>query len=409
MTTHSSASGPAPARAWAARLERVDALWQRIEAVLCTAVLAAEILSLTLWVSLRGLSTDYVRGANASGLIYRSTVTAAFLGIAVHLVTRGRAHLPAASPERDRAQKERRRRIVVTAAFVAGLAAGRAWAHLGVAYASNVLNWLQNASVLMLIGGLRGLATRLTLWLALLGASLATSRGKHIRIDVVLRYVPTRFARPTAIVGQLAAAVMCAFAVVGFLDYISIAAYRAAAVAPCQNDMARSCETTARQKLATVMHEMNGDFFLLGRQLSLDCKSLPKVIAGTPYDKWMTADEWNGWLESANWKAHFDEAAVDALRMVAPDGTTPAAYRMPQVAVPGTGEEARGLLVRELTLVFPMGLAVLMAKFLLRALLVLAGRVPFDPEASHEEEDLGRAGERGLPGSGEPAPWPERT
>jgi len=409
MTTRSSASGTAPAPGWAARIERIDILWQRIEAVLCAAVLAAEILSLTLWVSLRGLSTDYVPGANAAGLVYRSTVTAAFLGIAVHLVTRGRDGAPAASPERSRVRRERRRRIAVTAAAVVGLAAGRAWAHLGVAYASNVLNWLQNASVLMLIGGLRGLATRLTLWLALLGASLATSRGKHIRIDVVLRYVPTRFARPTAIVGQLAAAVMCAFAVVGFLDYISIAAYRAAAVAPCWNDMTQSCETTARQKLATVTREMRSDFFLLGRQMSLDCKSLPKVIAGTPYDKWMTADEWNGWLESANWTAHFDKAAVDALHMAPPDPTAPALYRMPQVAVPGTGEEARGLLVRELTLVFPMGLAVLMVKFLLRALLVLAGRVPVDPEASHEEEDLARAGDRGLPAGGAPAPLPERT
>jgi len=384
-------TGKFPAEGWAARLERIDAAWQRIEALLCTAVVAAEIVSLTLWVSLRGLSTDYVDRANSSGLVYRSIVTGALFGIAAHWATRSRnrASTGLSSPGDEREQ--RRRRIAVTAAIVIGLAAGRGWAHAGVTYASNVLNWLQNASVLMLIGGLRGLVTRLTLWVALLGASLATSRGKHIRIDVVLRSVPARLSRATAVVGQLAAAVMCALAVVGFLDYISIAAFRAPAVAPCANDATKSCETTPREKLAAVTQRVAADFFLLERQLSLDCQSLPKVITGTPYDGWMTASEWNDWLESANWTSHFDKVAVDALRMPPSDPSTPPSYRIPQVAVPGTGEEARGLCVRELTFVFPLGLAVLSLKFLVRALLVLAGRVRSDPEAAHEEEDLARA------------------
>jgi Tripartite ATP-independent periplasmic transporters, DctQ component len=384
-------TGDAPAEGWAARLERLDAGWQRIEAVLCTAVLAAEILSLTLWVSLRGLSTDYVHGANSSGLVYRSIVTGALFGIAAHRATRPGNRASAALSQPGDEQQQRRRRIAVTAAIVLGLAAGRGWAHAGVTYASNVLNWLQNASALMLIGGLRGLVTRLTLWVALLGASLATSRGKHIRIDVVLRSVPAKLSRATAVVGQLAAAVMCALAVVGFLDYISIAAYRAPAVAPCANDPTKSCETTPREKFAVVTQHVAADLFLLGRQLSLDSKSLPKVIAGTPYDGWMTAAEWNDWLQSANWTSHFEKGAVDALRMSPSGPSTLPSYRMPQVAVPGTGEAARGLLVRELTFVFPLGLAVLAIKFLVRALLLLTGRVPADPEAALEEEDLARA------------------
>src|SRR6516225_7877548 len=132
---------PAAAQGGTSLVERIDAAWQALEARLCAGVLVAEIASLTLWISLKGLSTDYVPGANASGLVYRCVVGATVLGVIAHLATRkvgGQAH-----------------KAVTTAAVILGLATGRLWAHLGVVYASNVLNWLQNASVLMLIGGLR--------------------------------------------------------------------------------------------------------------------------------------------------------------------------------------------------------------------------------------------------------------
>ena len=105
---------------------------------------------------------------------------------------------------------------------------------------------------------------------------------------------------------------------------------------------------------------------MLGRQASLDLKSLPHVLAGEPYDRWMTATEWNAWLDGAHWTAHFDPVAVDALHM---DPSAPDATRAPQVSCPGTGEEPGGLLIRDLNLVFPFGLAILAVKFLLRVLL----------------------------------------
>src|SRR5579859_5346091 len=92
-------------------LERLDAAWQRLEARLCAGVLVAEIASLTLWISLKGLSTDYVPGANASGLVYRCVVGATVLGVVAHLATRrvgGQVH-----------------RAVTTAAVILGLATGR--------------------------------------------------------------------------------------------------------------------------------------------------------------------------------------------------------------------------------------------------------------------------------------------
>jgi TRAP-type C4-dicarboxylate transport system permease small subunit len=361
----------------ASPLERVDAGWQRIEARLCAAVLVAEIASLTLWISLKGLSADFRPGENASGLVYRCFLTAAVLGVAAHLATRRR-------PARVHTN-------LTTAAVILGLMLGRAWVHVGVMYFGNVLNWLQNASSLMLIGGLRGLATRLTLWVALLGASLATSRGKHIHVDVLVRYVPVKLRVPTALAGQIAAAFVCFFGAIGFCDYISISVFRANATEPCPDDKSKSCDTTPGEKAAAVEHALGQDFFLLGRQMTLDLRTFPKVLGGTPYDKWLTAPEWNTWLDGADWKAHFDATAVDALHM---DPSQPSATRMPQVAVPGTGEEARGLLVRELDFVFPFGLAIIAIKFLMRIVLILQGRINVDPDSAHDDPELSRSEER---------------
>jgi hypothetical protein len=368
----------APGAAWAEPLERFDVAWQALESRLCAAVLIVEVASLTLWITLRGLSTDYVPGGNAGGLLCRSLLSAALLGGVTHLATR------------DRGEKIHRR-AVVTAITLGLFVVGRFWAHTGVVWGSNLLNCLQNASVLMLVGGLRGVATRLTLWLALLGASLATSRGKHIHVDVLIRYVPVKLRVPTAILGSLAGAVVCAVAVFGFVDYIGIAAFRVSAMQPCPGEPTKACDTPTGAKLAAIGKEVSADLFLLGRQASLDLRSLPRVITGTPYDKWMKADEWNTWLDGADWTAHFDKGAIDALHM---DPTLPSATRMPQVTVPGTGEDARGLLIRELNFVFPFGLAVIALKFLLRIVLVISGHVRVDPEAELDDPELVHAHER---------------
>ena len=246
-----------------------------------------------------------------------------------------------------------------------------------LAAASNVLNWLQTSSSIMLVGGLRGLATRLTLWLALLGASLATSRGKHVHVDVVARYLPRRLRLPAAIAGWLVAAAVCGAGAIGFVDYIGIADFRATATEACPGDPGATCDTAIGDRVATVRRAVAADFFLLGRQLSLDLRSLPHVLAGQPYDGWMTAARWNAWLDGARWADHFDPGAVDALRM---DPSAPDALRAPQVSSPGTGMSASGLLARDLSLVFPFGLAALALKFVLRILIALSGQPVSDAE-----------------------------
>src|SRR5258708_30027413 len=138
-----------------------------------------------------------------------------------------------------------------------------------------------------------------------------------------------------AVVGWLAAALVSAVAVVGFVDYIGIAEFRVPAMSPCPDDASKSCDTPAGVKLSQVAHEMESDLFLVGRQVSLDVRSIPRVIVGVPYDKWMKAADWHAWLDGADWTAHFDKSAIDALHM---DLSHPNATHMPQVVVPGTGD-----------------------------------------------------------------------
>ncbi len=367
-----------PGAEWGKPLVRFDAAWQRVESRLCSWVLVAEIVSLSLWVLLRGLATDYFPGQNAAGLLTRCMVTSAALATIGHVATRRRGNLML-------------HRGVVTGGLLLGLFGGGAWCHVGIGWSSNFLNWLQNASVLMLIGGLRGLATRLTFWVAFLGASMASSRGKHIHVDVLLRYVPEKLRLPSAIVGWVGATLVCGFAVVGFVDYIAIAAFQAPANKPCPDNAAQVCDTSAGEKLGLVAKEMSQDFFVLGRQMSLDVRSLPRVLVGTPYDKWMSAADWNTWLDGADWGAHFDKTLVDAQKM---DASTPGATHMPAIEVPGSGGESRGLLIRELDFVFPFGLAVITLKFLLRILIMLSGNGHVDVDAEENEEALEHANER---------------
>jgi TRAP-type C4-dicarboxylate transport system permease small subunit len=378
MQADGQAAAPGVGKAgWGEPLVRFDAAWQRLESRLCTGVLVAEILSLTLWIFLRGLATDFMPGGSPAGLLCRSMITTALFGTIAHLATKQ--------------QTVTVQRIVVTAAMLLGVISGAFWAHVGVAWASNLLNWLQNASVLMLIGGLRGLATRLTFWVAFLGASLASSRGKHIHVDVLLRYVPVKLRLPTTILGLAGATVVSSLAVVGFCDYIAIAAFQVNANQPCPGDTTKECDTPAGEKFGSVMTEVSADFFVLGRQMSLDLRSFPHVLFGTPYDKFMTAGDWNTWLDGSDWGAHFDKAAVDSQHM---DATVPGAYHIPAVEVPGSGGAARGLLVRELDLIFPFGFAMIALKFLLRIVLLISGSVTHDMGAELDEEALARANQR---------------
>jgi hypothetical protein len=368
---------PVPKRAWGAPLAKLDTKWTSLESRLCVWVLLAEIGALCFWIALKGLSSEYTPGGgDVSGLVFRALLTSTILGIAVHKITK---------PKDDSEAAAKRHATATTAAVLIGLLLGRAWVHVGVDYSSNVLNWMQNASLLMLVGGLRGLGTRFTLWLALLGGSIATAKGKHINVDVVMRFLTPRLRVPVAVLGWLSASLMCLAGVVGFADHIAIDSFKAPASLPCPDDPNKDCDTPPGTKVGHVAHEMGNDLFLTGRQLSLDLRSLPKILVGTKYDGWLHPAEWNAWMKGADWASRWKPEEVDAQMM--PEDQ-PELTRAPAVNVPGGMEQARGVLIRDLNFVFPFGLLMIALRFILRSLLAVSGHVRVDPDAAHEEDDV---------------------
>lgn len=346
------------AAAWGRPFARLDAAWTRFESLLCVGVLIAEILALCLWIALKGLSTPTDAG-NAAGLVFRSVLGAIVLGLVAFLVTRKRALMV--------------QRIAVLGSITLGLVLGKAWQNVGIDYFSNFLNWLQDASTLTLLGGLRGVGTRLTIWLALLGASLATASGKHINIDVVMRFLRPGARVPVAILGWLAAAAVCFASVWGFFDHIAIESYGVRADDP------------AGKKIAHVIHKTGEHRFLAFRQMELDIRTLPHVLKGERYDSWLKGSEWNAWIEKGNWERHYTPEQVATLKLpesAMGDNITPL------VIVPdGTN---RGILAHDLFLLFPFGMLMIGLRFLLRCVLAASGHVKVVSEGEAEGEEAQR-------------------
>ena len=334
------------ASAWALPLARFDEKWTKFETWLCAGVLVLEIAALSLWVSLKGLSTP-PDGAKA-GIVFRALFGSTLLGLLGYFALMKRGQTA--------------QRVGSIAGVVLGLLLAKAWARLGVDWSSNLLNWYQQASTLTLLGGLRGVGTRLTLLLALLGGSLATGAGRHITIDLVTRYLKPRAKLPVTLAGWFGASVICFSASWGFFDHVTI------------EDFGAKAEMTAPQKASTVFHGLGENWFILRKQVGLDFKSLPHVIAGDSYSDWLTGREWNAWLDGAGFVERYGSESVAPLRI--PDD----AKRSPLMIVPGKGEPYREL-THAANLVFPIGLFIIAIRFILLGLLALAGHKSIDADA----------------------------
>jgi hypothetical protein len=348
---------PAPPRrgaAWAEPFARFERRWTLVEQRLITFVLLAQILAMVSWVFLNGLSEPVSAGESA-GTVFRCLLGALILGVGAFFFTRKRG--------------EAQSRTFTIAAILLGLVLGPLWRGAGVGYFSNLKGWLQEGSTLTLVGGLPGLATRFTLWLALLGGSLATGAGKHIHIDVVYRFLPNRLRVPASLINYAAAATMCFAGVWGFVDHIAIDSFNANADLP------------AGRKIAVVEHEVGNHLFYVRKQLGLDLRSVPHVVAGEPYDRWLTGAAWNAWVRDAGFEDHgFTEKQIAGL-VVPEDGTT----HTPFIIAPDS-TETRGVLVHSLGLVIPFGLFAIGLRFLLRMLLTLSGHLSVDPDEAHKED-----------------------
>ncbi len=358
-------NGEWPKAAWGEKLFAFDKKWTKLEARLLWWVLAAEIFALVFTVFIGGLATDPGGGAQ-SGIVLRSVLGATVFGLIANRAMRGKE----------------RREVVVIVAVVVGVVLGPKWAGWGVSYFGNIRNWLQNASVLLLVGGVSQLAKRLTLWLALLGASVATAQGKHINVDVVMRFLSPKARVPVAVIGWVGAGLVSFAAVFAFFDELAIADYKAHDTKPCAADQLKTCETTEMERMSEMSHIIGRDLFLLGRQASLDVRALPKIVSGVRYDDWLTAKEWNEWMKGGSWEQYYPKADIDGLQMPE-DGD---AKRSPAVVVPGAVEKPEELLMRELDLIVPFGLLMISLRFILRGLLALSGWIKVDPNAAHADD-----------------------
>ena len=363
-----AAAPGAPHRAaWGAPLDRLDRAWTKLDARLCAAVLLADAITLVIWISLKAMSST---GTGGAGRVFRCLVAALVLGGITHVVTR---------------KRHARHEAITTGAVFVGLILGAQLGDWGVGYFGNLLAWLQNASFLVFFGGASDVAKRLTLWLALLGASVATGQGKHINVDVVMRFLTPRARVPVAVLGWMVAAVVCFAGVWGFFDHVAVVDYKAPVTLPCPGAADKDCPAPPSSKIDFVWKQTKRDLFLSGRQASLDLKTLPKVLGGTPYGSYLTPAEWNAWLHDADWGQHFDPADIKAMEM----DEKGEGFRTPAVtAVPGAGDRVYQLLVRECNFVFAFGLLVIALRFVLRSLLAIGGWIKIDANAAHGEEDL---------------------
>jgi len=379
-------STPIKGAAWGEPIAAFERRWTWLEARLLTIVLMAQILVLVLWVILSGISSPSGSG-DASGLVFRCALAAILLGCAGwagsqnrplnqrHLITIAGLALGVLlglllRPAPDATSG-------VRLALNRALGLDRLDAAI-VGYFGNMKSWLQDGSTLTMMGGLRGVATRLTLWLALLGGSLATAAGKHIHIDVIFRFLPKRLRVPAALINFSVAATVCFAATWGFFDHIAIESYGSKA------------EDAPGSKISRVVHEMGEHGFLARKQMGLDLRTLPRVLVGDRYDQWMTAAAWNEWVGEAGFEDHYKPEEVKTL-YVAPDAPNP-----PPFVVAPDSEATRGILVHDFSLVFPFGLLLIGIRFLLRAILTLSGHIPVDPDAAHKDDLQGHGGSADL-------------
>jgi len=320
-----------------ARFSRFETAWSKLESVSCAVVLALEISAFTFWIALKGMSSTGSGGSRA-GLVFRGVLGAIAIGALIGRLARAR------SP--------RRRALMTMAALCLGLVLGIASGEASSGYFGNALNWLQDSSSLTLLGGLRGVGTALTWLLAMLGASLATGSGKHINVDALVRFLRPRWQLPAVLLGWTMAAAVCLTSVWGFFDHIAIESFGASASA------------APREKISVAMHEQGRHLFVLRKQLTLDARALVHVALGHRYDSWLHGAEWNDWIRGGGWENHFSEAEISGI-LLPESGARD--LHPPLVVVP-SGESNRGLLTRDLHLIFPFGLLIIGIRFLLRVL-----------------------------------------
>ncbi|MGZ3453211.1 MAG: TRAP transporter small permease [Polyangiales bacterium] len=379
--------------AWTQPLVKLDKAWTKLETYLVLGMLIAAILYMTGWVALNAFHTKGGKLANFPGGILT------FAGLASAL----------AWTRRPPAERHKRFLWVPAIAFLAGVCL------LAVAkkqdYFANVSRWLSDASLVKQMGTPQIVSARLfTIWVALLGGSLATGAGRQINVDVVMRFLSPKPRLAVALFGYLVAGISCFVIAWGFVDYLAITRYAAAK------------DTPNGEKIGIITKSIGRHAFLVRRQIALDFRSFGNVvIGGKPYDKWYTGDEWNRELNESGWAEVYPPPAPaagtparavayptkpclsqkEAEDLIAKGGSTnpdwrlvgacdsggPGSTRAPLATAPEPDD--RTPLEADLSLLFPWGFLMIGLRFLLRGLLAIGGAVSTDPNAAHGADPEG--------------------
>jgi len=248
------------------------------------------------------------------------------------------------------------------------------WRGVGIEYFAGVFDWLKEGSSLKLFGGHKGISTRLTMLVALLGGSLAAGTGTHINIDVVIRLIPEGWRRPTAIAGALATSMVCLLTSWGFMDHIAITGFGAPVDAPVS------------AKFGKVASKMGEDFWIWRKQIVFDIKAVPWVVQGKRWNdpERFNGQEWNDWIDDSGMAERWDPEKVATLRA---SGTALTEPRTPYVVTPSG--DPRGILQHVMDLLWPIGFLALGLRFILRSLLLYARQigVHIEGESSGDEDD----------------------
>jgi TRAP-type C4-dicarboxylate transport system permease small subunit len=353
------AEAPAAAEGadWARPLLALEKRWTWLEVRLLFAALMALTLVLSLWVCLRGMK-EPLQAKEAAGTLFRAIVGASALGGLARYLTRKRL-------------QDKQRTWITVGAVVVGIATAKLWRGIGIDYFSGFYDWLQEGSSITLMGGLLGVSTRLTMAVALIGASLAAASGQHINIDIVIRFIPEKLRHAVHILGAVATALVCLMASWGLFDHVAVAEYRIQAELP------------AGEKVGRVTSEVGEQFFAWRKQVKLDLGALPRVIGG---GKWndpdrMSGRQWNEFLDSEGFVERYGAEAVAQVR--APEESLDSSWT-PFVVVPG--RDARGILLPGMDLIFPLSFLMIGLRFLLRALLVAGGFIKLETDVEDSDE-----------------------
>jgi C4-dicarboxylate transporter, DctM subunit len=295
-------------------LHWLDFAFGRLERGLAVALLALLLGGLLFGVGLKGLSS----GSEVTGFFFRAAITSlALAGLASTLF--------------------RRRVLTVSLAL---LAVGVAWPLrlFGVEWFQNLAAWIQEASVLCWFGGLRGLSTRVTVALIMVGAALATADGRHVSIDVLTRWLDGRSRQYWGNLNAVLSAAVCVITAIGFFDFVAIDSFGA-----------RS-EDSWRVKTSQVAQVFVSHVEDLHTQLSIDLFVAPRILKGTPYQQSLDGEEWNRLVASHSQAKDMQE--LDTLQK-----------RVPLLMPPNVAP--RSLLLKDLNLLIPFGLLWVALRFLL--------------------------------------------